>query len=110
MTKEDEMHAITIGAAACTAAVFRAPLGGTVFAAEVPYKRDLDETVFLPALVASAIALLVSDAILRLLRSTPEYLQINAANLDLKYTFAMHCILFGIIALEIAILSEPPPQ
>jgi CIC family chloride channel protein len=98
MTQEDETHAITIGAAACTAAVFRAPLGGTVFAAEVPYKRDLDETVFLPALVASAIALLVSDAILRLLQSTPEYLQINASNLDLKSTFFMHCILFGIIA------------
>lgn len=48
--QDDATHAITIGAAACTAAVFRSPLGGTVFASEVPYKHDLDETVFLPAL------------------------------------------------------------
>ena len=69
MTKEDEMHAITIGAAACTAAVFRAPLGGTLFASEVPYKRDLDETVFLPALVASGISFLVFDAILNAIKN-----------------------------------------
>ncbi len=98
MTKEDEMHAITIGAAACTAAVFRAPLGGTVFASEVPYKRDLDETVFLPALVASAIAMLISDALLRLMHSTPAYFDLGPINLDLTFINSLHFIIIGIFA------------
>ncbi len=98
MTKEDEMHAITIGAAACTAAVFRAPLGGTVFASEVPYKRDLDETVFLPALVASAISMLISDAILRALHSTPSYFDLGPINLDLTFLNSLHFIVIGIFA------------
>ncbi|MFW9851691.1 MAG: chloride channel protein [Candidatus Thorarchaeota archaeon] len=102
MTKEDEMHAITIGAAACTAAVFRAPLGGTVFASEVPYKHDLDETVFLPALVSSGISFLVYDAILNAIRNfsaQPIYLSPISTDYGgeiIKY--AHHFIFIGLIA------------
>ncbi|MHA1828422.1 MAG: chloride channel protein [Candidatus Heimdallarchaeaceae archaeon] len=98
MTKEDEMHAITIGAAACTAAVFRAPFGGTVFAAEVPYKRDLDETVFLPALVASAISLLVSESILTLLNSHPVHIDIEYISPSLSFVNALGFVLLGLFA------------
>jgi len=99
MSNEDEMHAVTIGAAACTSAVFGAPLGGTVFAAEVPFKHDLDETVFLPALLASAIAFLVSDAILRLLNSKPVFLDVEQnIVVQLKFVDSMIYILLGIIA------------
>ena len=104
MTQEDEMHAITIGAAACTAAVFRAPLGGTVFASEVPYKRDLDETVFLPALVASAISLLIYDYLLNLissikfLKATPVYLNLGDIQFELSFSSSLHFLLLGIFA------------
>ncbi|TFG09638.1 CBS domain-containing protein [Candidatus Heimdallarchaeota archaeon] len=99
MSNEDEMHAVTIGAAACTSAVFGAPLGGTVFAAEVPFKHDLDETVFLPALLASAIAFLVSDAILNLLNSKPVFLDVEQnVSVPLKFVDSMIFILLGIIA------------
>ncbi len=98
MTKEDQGHAITIGAAACTAAVFRAPLGGTVFASEVPYKHDLDETVFLPALVASAISLLVSQAILTFLNSHPTYLEVDVISSSLTFVDASLFVLLGVFA------------
>ena len=104
MTQEDEMHAITIGAAACTAAVFRAPLGGTIFATEVPYKRDLDETVFLPALLASAISLLVYDSLLNLislisfLSATPVYLELGNIQFELSLSSSLHFLLLGIMA------------
>ena len=98
MTKEDQGHAITIGAAACTAAVFRAPLGGTVFASEVPYKHDLDETVFLPALVASAISLLVSQEILTFLNSHPTYLEVDVISSSLTFVDASLFVLLGVFA------------
>ncbi|MBY8999728.1 MAG: chloride channel protein [Candidatus Heimdallarchaeota archaeon] len=98
MNKDDEMHAVTIGAAACTSAVFRTPLGGTVFAAEVPYKHDLDETVFLPALVASAVALLVSEGILLLLNSFPVYLDVESVSAPFQFVDALVYVLLGIIA------------
>ncbi|MHA1814367.1 MAG: chloride channel protein, partial [Candidatus Heimdallarchaeaceae archaeon] len=104
MTKDDQMHAITIGAAACTAAVFRAPLGGTLFAAEVPYKHDLDETVFFPALVASAISLLIYDSLLHLISSIsflsakPVYLELGNIQFTLSFSSSLHFILIGIIA------------
>ncbi len=104
MTKDDAMHAITIGAAACTAAVFRAPLGGTLFAAEVPYKHDLDETVFFPALVASAISLLIYDYLLHLISSIsflsakPVYLELGDIQFTLSFSSSLHFILIGVIA------------
>jgi len=103
MTQEDEMHAITIGAAACTAAVFRAPLGGTVFAAEVPYKRDLDEAVFLPALVASAVSFLVYDGILLLFFGieSREFFSIGLpSSFEFSLTFidSLHFLFLGLIA------------
>ena len=96
--QDDATHAITIGAAACTAAVFRSPLGGTVFASEVPYKHDLDETVFLPALLGSAISLLVSMAILTTLNSHPVYLDIETAPVQLTIINSLLFLLLGVIS------------
>ncbi len=104
MTLDDENHAITIGAAACTAAVFHAPLGGTVFAAEVPYKRDLDETVFLPALVASAISFLVYNGLLIAIQKIPIFsespvlLSPVSTTISLTFVNSLQFLLFGIIA------------
>jgi CIC family chloride channel protein len=104
MTLDDENHAITIGAAACTAAVFHAPLGGTVFAAEVPYKRDLDETVFLPALVASAISFLVYNGLLIAIQKIPIFsespvlLSPVTSSITLSFINSLQFLLFGIIA------------
>ena len=47
---------LTIGGAAATAAIFQAPLGGSIFAAEIPYKHDLDAPEYMPAFLASLIS------------------------------------------------------
>ena len=41
------------GAAGALGAVFSAPFGGAIFAVEVPYRRDIDMGIFIPALVSS---------------------------------------------------------
>lgn len=51
--KEEIHNAMTLGGAAATGALFQAPFGGAVFAAEVPYKEDADEPMIMPAFVAS---------------------------------------------------------
>ncbi len=53
-----------IGAAACTAAIYKAPLGGTLFAAEAPYKRDARLGFFVPMVLASIVSYLVAGVIL----------------------------------------------
>ncbi len=47
------------GAAGALGAVFSAPFGGAIFAVEVPYRRDIDMDLFLPALVSSVTGFLV---------------------------------------------------
>lgn len=45
-----------VGASAGIAAIFHAPLAGTVFALEIPYLHDVETEVFLWALIAAIIA------------------------------------------------------
>ncbi len=61
MKKQDLALIMTVGAAASTSAVFQAPLGGTIFAAEVPYKQDLDTDVYMPAFTSSVISVLTFE-------------------------------------------------
>ncbi len=51
--KQEIHNAMTLGGAAATGALFQAPFGSAVFAAEVPYKEDADEPMMIPAFVAS---------------------------------------------------------
>ncbi len=97
-SQEDHMQAITIGAAACTSAVFQTPLGGALFAAEVPYKQDLDETVILPALLASAIALLISETLLTLLNSHPIHIDIEIVSIEFNLINTLHFMFLGLLA------------
>ena len=58
LTKDDLSLCVTIGSASATSAIFSAPLGGTLFAAEVPFKRDIDMDIYLPAFMASIVSVL----------------------------------------------------
>ncbi len=42
-----------LGGAAATAALFQAPLGGTIFAAEIPYRHDIDAPAYTPSFLAA---------------------------------------------------------
>lgn len=55
----DHRTLMVAGAAAGISAVFKAPVTGTVFAMEVPYRNDMARHMLLPALVSSATSYLV---------------------------------------------------
>ncbi len=52
---EDRRIAVTIGMGAGIGAIFKAPLGGALLAAEILYLRDMEIEVFIPAIIASTI-------------------------------------------------------
>ena len=61
---EDVKRLFLCGAAAGFSAIFKAPLTGILLALEIPYRRDLETGVFVPAALASVSAYFVSFALL----------------------------------------------
>jgi CIC family chloride channel protein len=59
---QDRRIAIATGIGAGIGAIFRAPLGGAVLAAEILYKHDLEVEALIPALIASIIGYSVFGA------------------------------------------------
>jgi CIC family chloride channel protein len=53
LSPEDRRIAVTIGMGAGIGAIFKAPLGGALLAAEILYLRDIEIEVFIPAIIAS---------------------------------------------------------
>lgn len=96
LNDDDLGLAITIGSGACTAAVFHAPLGGTIFAAEVPYKRDVDSDIYIPAFAASVIAVLFFEFFGRgILGIKPFLLAINSQTLELSISSVLLVAILG---------------
>jgi chloride channel protein, CIC family len=62
LNTEDRRIAIATGIGAGIGAIFRAPLGGAVLAAEILYKHDLEVEAIIPALIASIIGYSVFGA------------------------------------------------
>jgi CIC family chloride channel protein len=52
----DARIAVSCGMGAGIGAIFRAPLGGAVLAAEIPYREDVESDALVPAFVASIVA------------------------------------------------------
>jgi CIC family chloride channel protein len=50
---------IMMGSAACTAGIYKAPLGGALFATEAPYKRDARLGYFVPTVLAAITSYIV---------------------------------------------------
>ncbi|TXT55109.1 MAG: conserved membrane protein of unknown function [Candidatus Thorarchaeota archaeon] len=53
-----------MGSAACTAGIYKAPLGGALFASEAPYKRDARMGYFVPTILAAITSYLVFTIIM----------------------------------------------
>ena len=50
---------LMMGAAACTSAIYKAPLGGALFATEVPFKRDSLQLYYIPMIISSIVSYFV---------------------------------------------------
>ncbi len=59
MKKGDLRTFAMAGAAAGLSAVFRAPLGATIYAIEVPFKNDLESGAVVPSMIASVTSYLI---------------------------------------------------
>ncbi|MFW9997851.1 MAG: chloride channel protein [Candidatus Odinarchaeota archaeon] len=104
LTKEKHVHkkdlasSTIIGTAAATAAIFQAPLGGTIFAAEIPYKQDIDLTVYMPAFFAAIIAYLTYNSLFFMIfNESPTLLSFLKVNLDLTFPVIIAVIILGCV-------------
>ena len=97
LNQKDIRKLFLCGAAAGFSAVFKAPLTGILLALEIPYKRDVETEVFIPASIASITAYFTSAITIgtetifpqpTLLMPTPSIL--------------LHAILLGILAALVA--------
>lgn len=59
LNDEDRALAMIVGMGAALGAIFKAPIGGALLAAELPYRRDLEVRALYPALVASLVAYVI---------------------------------------------------
>ncbi|MFW9803820.1 MAG: chloride channel protein [Candidatus Thorarchaeota archaeon] len=57
---------IMMGSAACTAGIYKAPLGGALFASEAPYKRDARLGYFVPTVLAAITSFIIFAVIYRI--------------------------------------------
>jgi H+/Cl- antiporter ClcA/CBS domain-containing protein len=60
----DARIAVSSGMGAGIGAIFRAPLGGAVLAAEIPYREDVESEALVPAFIASIVAVSVFGALI----------------------------------------------
>ncbi len=59
LSEVDARMAVSIGVGSGIGAIFSAPLGGAILAAEIVYRNDFESEALLPGFVASAIAYLI---------------------------------------------------
>ncbi len=98
LSKEDLSLCVTIGSASATSAIFSAPLGGTLFASEVPFKRDIDMDIYLPAFIASIVSVLTFFLIGKQLLSVQGLNIITTSHPGLiEIKWVIFSLVFGIV-------------
>jgi len=94
-------HVLTIGSAAATGALFQAPFGSAVFAAEVPYKEDSDEPVLMAAFLSSVIATVTMATIINFLDRNHfaielHIFRVGEASLETTFSTVFEAMLLGL--------------
>ncbi len=93
-TKESASAIITLGGAAATAALFQAPLGSTIFAAEIPYRHDMDAPAYTPSFLSAIIGFFTFRYITRfILGETPRLVVLHLE----EYSETLEGLLFAVI-------------
>jgi CIC family chloride channel protein len=90
---------VTLGGAAATSAIFQTPLGGTIFAAEVPFRHDIDAPEYMPAFLSSLIAYFIFRYGTFLISGeSPRILDLHISNSLNTPQYFMNSFLVGIAA------------
>ncbi|MGB1981469.1 MAG: chloride channel protein [Candidatus Kariarchaeum pelagius] len=100
---KNQLHeAITIGSAAATGALFQAPFGSAVFAAEVPYKEDSDEPLLMVSFLASVVAAITLRSLLSLLNFIG--FEVNLYLFEIGYAFLQINVITSLLAFLLGML------
>lgn len=103
-SRDDINRALLIGSAAATAATFQAPLGGTIFAAEVPYKQDADLSLFMPAFFASMVAFLTFYGIFEwIFQKDVTLLKIETETFEITAEHLLQAAILGVLCAGVGI-------
>lgn len=102
LTDRERRVALATGMGAGIGAIFRAPLGGAIYAAEILYTGDFEPDVFVPGIIASVVAYSVYSSIFgfHTLFATPTALAsyaFNPARLPLYAVLGIVCGATGIL-------------
>jgi CIC family chloride channel protein len=102
LSNSDKRIAIICGAAGGIGAIFKAPLGGAIFAIEVLYKRDIEAKALLPAFISSIVAYAIFGIFLGFepIFTTHVYAP-NIISLFLFAILGLACALFAIIFIKV---------
>ncbi|MGY5878611.1 MAG: chloride channel protein [Candidatus Thorarchaeota archaeon] len=96
---------LMMGSAAATAGIYKAPLGGALFATEAPYKRDARLGYFVPTVIAAITSFIVFSGLYSLITQTGAS---TLFTFQASYQFTIAetplLIFFGIIAGLVSIL------
>ena len=95
----DARIAVACGMGAGIGAIFRAPLGGAVLAAEIPYRDDVESEALVPAFVASIVSFSIFGAI-------AGYAPIFGRVAGAGFTDARQLIYYGAIGLAAGIVGR----
>ncbi|TFH08492.1 MAG: chloride channel protein [Candidatus Thorarchaeota archaeon] len=96
---------LMMGSAAATAGIYKAPLGGALFATEAPYKRDAQLGYFVPTVIAAITSFIVFSGIYSFITQTgPNTLFTFYASYQFTIAEMPLLILFGVVAGLVSIL------
>jgi CIC family chloride channel protein len=96
---------LMMGSAAATAGIYKAPLGGALFATEAPYRRDARLGYFVPTAIAALTSFIVFSGIFQLLTGNgASPLFTFNANLQITLMEIPLLIFFGVVAGLLSIL------
>jgi chloride channel protein, CIC family len=93
---QDRRIALAAGMGSGIAAIFRAPLGGTILGAELLYRRDFETQALLPSLVACIVAYTLFSAIF-------GWTPIFAVPSGLGFTHPLQLLYYAALGLAVAI-------
>jgi CIC family chloride channel protein len=96
---------VTIGGAAATSAIFQAPLGGTIFAIEIPYRHDVDAPEYMPAFLSSLISYFVFRYGIKLISGeVPRLLDLPITSFPITPRHILYALIVGVITGLVGVL------